>query len=473
MSKEKIEWIDNLLEEDTPIELKYETLLRSIKVLQLDEQQNGFETLLNELILLIEKNIDSFEREKKFLPDVMKKYVQKYKSYWNEYMKYQLLLVGSEEDRRAVKQILNYERIHLAGEKEKFPEEDNGLDFIMVCSDVTIDISGQFHQAKIIRYDFIRWCAYKFSPESAFLDLRLRQKMDGTVSGAVTGLSYQQRGINYNKIKNNIVCLASPTQDLYLDYHNFLWFYNEVVNKRNGKIKYCIIGMDFYRLWYDLSLSPQNKIRMLCHYKKIKCIHHFHEMDHAILQYEEDLKLCKELLVENYMDIDYCRNFQPELYYEKENKVKYNPTNEEEKQDQEKVKQIFNKPYPLTFSENVGILEKYLKFLLMKDIKILIYIPPFPKIFNELTPGDMKQTTLELLLTLKEKFGFDLLDLSEAKEFTNNHFADWSHLNSAGADLATDFINNFMEKIWGGRMNNVFLAFILFKLKKGVRRNYI
>ncbi len=189
-------------------------------------------------------------------------------------------------------------------------------DYIIVCSNIGEEIS-KLKKGKIIRYDFLRLCAYHISPESAYLDIKLRKKIDiGGIQGVITGLSYEQRGLNFERLEKNFICLATPSQDLFLDYQNFLWLYNEVLIKRQEKIEYCIIGMDFYRLWYDLSLSS-GKRRMLCFYKRLKTTHHFHEVDNWLLRYEEDLKCCEELLIENYMDEDFNNNFCPELYYKK------------------------------------------------------------------------------------------------------------------------------------------------------------
>jgi len=53
-----------------------------------------------------------------------------------------------------------------------------------------------------------------------------------------------------------------------------------------------------------------------------------------------------------------------------------------------------------------------------------------------------------LLGSLKEKYKFDILDLTYDEDFTDDLFCDCSHLNDAGADLVTDKINSYMEKIW-------------------------
>ena len=42
-----------------------------------------------------------------------------------------------------------------------------------------------------------------------------------------------------------------------------------------------------------------------------------------------------------------------------------------------------------------------------------------------------------------------MLNLSENDIFSDEYFSDWCHLNSYGADLATELLNKYMGKIWG------------------------
>ncbi len=88
----------------------------------------------------------------------------------------------------------------------------------------------------------------------------------------------------YVNIGRNLACLAMLSQDLFLDYHNFLCFCQEVERQWKGLIKYCVIGMDFYRLWYDLSLSEE-RMRMLCFYGRTGCMHNYHDMDSLVNSY--------------------------------------------------------------------------------------------------------------------------------------------------------------------------------------------
>lgn len=328
----------------------------------------------------------------------------------------------------------------------------NNYDYVIVCGQIEEGALSEFQKDKIVRYDFLRFCHYKISPECAYLESKLNQKIKEGIEGAVTGLSYEQRGINFDKLKRNLACLATPSQDLYLDYKNFLWLYDEVVNKRKGILKYCVIGMDFYRLWYDLSMSDSKKMRMLFFYKRLKCVHHFHDLDQWVFRSLEDLQICSELMTEDYLDIDYKTTFHPERYYGDIND-EYHMTEDVFKKDSEEVKKIFDKPYPLTFQENVGILESFLKFLNLHKIHVLVYIPPFPKIFNQFTPENMKKTTLNVLTDLKETYGFEMLDLSEHELFKDKHFADWSHLNSIGAERVTEILNDYMDMVWKNNMD--------------------
>ena len=117
-------------------------------------------------------------------------------------------------------------------------------------------------------------------PECQGLDIRLREKLKSKVEGAVLGLSYVRK-LNFDKLKHHIACFAASSHDLFLDYHKLMWIYDEVVHKHGGELKYCVLGMDFYRLWYDLSMSAY-KERMMCMYHKLHCVHHFHELDAAL-----------------------------------------------------------------------------------------------------------------------------------------------------------------------------------------------
>lgn len=440
--------IERLLQKSTPEEEKYQIFLLSMKSLGKAGTEPSYAKTIQELLLIIQRNIKTFEERQLFSENELKEYIQKYEMFQKENMKYQIWLMGKPEDCQAVRRILNYDKIHLLGRKYTGGGIRGDYDYIIVCSNISGEILAAYEPDKIVRYDFLRFCHFGISPETAYLDMKLRKEISADTQGAVTGISYQQKGLDFNKIKRNLVCLAAPSQDLYLDFHNFKWLYDEVVCKRQGNLKYCVLGMDFYRLWYDMSLSSSRRIRMLAFYKRTRCMHHLHDMDVNLIKAEEDWKVCDELMVEDYMDEDYINSFHPERYYGK-NYNEYKMTNETYSRDCEEIKRTFHKPYPHTFQENTGILDRYFKYLYLHNIKILVYIPPFPKIFNDHTPTDMKGITLNILAEYQEKYGYDVLDLSDDERFTDRHFADLSHLNCHGAELAVTILNEYMDEIWG------------------------
>ena len=65
----------------------------------------------------------------------------------------------------------------------------------------------------------------------------------------------------------------------------------------------------------------------------------------------------------------------------------------------------------------------------------------------------MKKTTLNVLTDLKVTYGIVMLDLSEHELFKDKHFADWSHLNSIGAERVTEILNDYMDMVWKNNMD--------------------
>ena len=445
-----MENLEVLLQDNIGVLEKYNIFLDTIRILREVEKEVSYTGYIQRIIPSMEKITETFEREQCFYKEEMRDYIQGYRGFLEEYRKYQVCLLGIPEDCSQVRILLNYDRVHLLGGGISMGIiKNNG--YIIVCSPISdeeVKRIEKLGKERVIRYDFLRLCAYRISPETMHVNMGLKQKIKYGIEGVVTGLSYEQRGIKFEKICKNMACLAAPSQDLFLDYHSFLWIYKKLERQKKCQIKYCIIGMDFYRLWYDLSLSSEDKIRMLCFYERTGCTHHYHDMDSMVADYWKYRENCEELMIENYMEKDFCNTFHPECIFI-EDKQQYEMTEEAYHRDSEEIKKVFHKPYPITFEENKRILEMFLKFLYLHNIKVLVYIPPFPKIFNEFTSVDMKRTTLDVLSELRKIYEFDMLDLSTNELFSNEHFSDWSHLNSYGANLATELLNSYIGKIWG------------------------
>lgn len=342
--------VRKLLQPDIAASEKYHIFLESVRYLRKSEQDASYNEILKQLSKLAQRVMKNGEE---LSDSAIQQYVQCYEVFLKEKKKYQVYLVGSLQSCEKVKLLLDYNRVHLLGWMKTVGEQIDQSDFCIVCDfldEGTLNkIAGMQHTV-MIRYDLIQYFVLGLLPECQELDIKFREKLKSKVEGVVLGLSYERK-LNYRKLKHNLVCFAASSHDLFLDYHKLKWIYDEVVYKYGGDMKYCVLGMDFYRLWYDLSMSGYKR-RMMCMYHKLHCVHHFHEFDAFLPKYEEDLKLCKELMIKDYMDQEYRRDYsvqeQPEINV-------YDPTEEEYQRDVSIIRdQVFHKPYLHTFRENIG-----------------------------------------------------------------------------------------------------------------------
>ncbi len=111
----KMMWYKKLLLENVTEKEKYVLLLKTIKYLRKVEDDASYKDMIQEIFLLIEKNIENFEK-KIFSNNEIYEYIQKYERFWVEYLKYQIWLVGNVKDCEEVRKLLNYDKVHLLGE---------------------------------------------------------------------------------------------------------------------------------------------------------------------------------------------------------------------------------------------------------------------------------------------------------------------------------------------------------------------
>lgn len=399
----------------------------------------GYERMIDVLVDAISKVLDKIDGGEEIEDDAILFIERQYNVIIGETKKYQVMLVGSGAECADAYQYMNLEICHLVGNTVFVDLERDAVDYFVVCGAYkNIDLIDE----RVIRWDFLRLCFWGISPETAYININREKKKP--IYGAVTGLSYQQRGINWERIGRGLCCLATPSEDLYVDFKKFVWF-----NERNDhNLKYCILGMSDYAFWYDMSLSKETQLRMLCYYDMIRNVHHFHDFDEQLLMWRSYKDVLNTLFIQNYDKLDYQHTVHPEALFNKENKTEYVETDSNRDRDTQEVIRLFSKPYEKTYCENKKILELFLKYLFMNKIKTITFFPPFPTIFRRNISATMQQRTHELLGSLKEKYKFDILDLTYDEDFTDDLFCDCSHLNDAGADLVTDKINSYMEKIW-------------------------
>lgn len=370
----------------------------------------------------------------------------KYASNENIISKFQIWLLGSERDCSTVEQLLNYEKVQVLGRLEALKEECGNSDFVIVCSAYKNFTEQEcFGKARLIRFDFMR-LLNEISPETATLCRKTRVEVKSAI-GVVCGMSYEQKGIEYESLEHRLMCLAGPSQDIYTDYYHFMWAYNEIVNIQNRKIEYCVIGMNDYRLWWDLSLGTQS-LRMLGFYPQIKKIHYL-DRHKDVMRMEEEIQLCRTFFQTDFLEKDFLMRY-PHIYEicEKKDTRCYCPTEEQKIKDKEEINHIFNKPYPATYEENMGILNRWFKFLQQNRIKTVLLQMPFPSVFRENVNKEMKQLTKAVMQQFCREYDLTLLDLGAKPElFTDEDFYDWSHLNACGAKKVTEQINDFFRSM--------------------------
>ena len=125
--------IDHLLKKETDLKTKYQGLLESIKILEKVQGNKSYTGMIDEMISVIEKNINTFESQKLFLQEELQEYINLYRNFATEIMKYQVGLIGDPKDCCVVRQILDYSKVHCCGESNEPFKDDEDYDYIIIC----------------------------------------------------------------------------------------------------------------------------------------------------------------------------------------------------------------------------------------------------------------------------------------------------------------------------------------------------
>ena len=400
--------IEYLCAENTDAQLRGELFLQTLGNIRKMENQKSYSEIISGLLPLAEKNLESFEEKGNFQLQELKEYIAEYEKFQEEYEKYQIWLVGTGEDCDVVQKLLNPQKVHILGVVNHIHSLLGESDYIFVCSSFDrfrgeYVESRELRGARIVRFDFIRE-AVGTSPESSYVNEGTKKAFQ-KAEGIVTGMSYVQRGLSYDKIGNNLMCLARPSQDIYMDYQEMLWAYHEIVEKRNHPFRYCVIEMNYYRLWYDASYSA-TKSGMFNSFLHLGVLHHMDLPGRWLREYGEDRKICRELMGDDYIN-DLYRAIG--YHMEEECRIRgartYIPDEEQYCRELPLARKLFDKNYPETLEQNIGILRRYIKFLKQHNIRCLFYLPPFPRIYIETAPQQMVETTYQVLEELTGEFG--------------------------------------------------------------------
>jgi hypothetical protein len=262
--------------------------------------------------------------------------------------------------------------------------------------------------------------------------------------GIIVGMSYVQRGINQERLKWATVCMAAPSQDLYFDYEMLKYILGQ---KTSSQVKFCIMEVAPYELWYDMSLSKETMVRSVYYYPQVKSMHHFCMQTEAIADYERDHTIYEQVLQDDLIDMEF-EELRKKEHREDETDVNvWAQTNWDESTIKAEVEHVFDKPYEATFKENREILENMVADLIDREILPIIVTPPFPAVFKKYMDQSKRERTGEVLRSLSEKYAKLLvLDYLDDPDFDEYYFSDWSHLNYWGSNLLSDKLNLVIEK---------------------------
>lgn len=358
-----------------------------------------------------------------------------------------IVVIGTQKQRNHVASYINREicNVYFVLEDDDVTRLLDGI--LSACQDNVYRIILENHPfvgTKIISWKTVlNW--FFQSPEKFYLHREWYKMEPKNYSGFVTGLSYIQRGIDFEKLNRPMACLASPSQDLYYDLCMAKLYLRDNVEK-TGKQQAAVIGIAPYSLWYDLSLSKESR-NIRTHVFLHRDFHHYEVDEFEKYGYEYVCSLLDEGIIgfdviEREFD-RYCKNMEMGCLLDEKNTSQFRVSDNMENEVMA-VKKAFNKPYPDTRRENGEVLRRYLELLSSMDMRIIMLLPPFPQFFREHHDEFYLKDLYQEIETLKEEYEIEFVDLYASEMFGNMDFADEQHLNAYGAVKVSEILNTYL-----------------------------
>lgn len=268
-----------------------------------------------------------------------------------------------------------------------------------------------------------------------------------SIKGIITGLSYFETGIDENKLKIPFVNLALSSQDLFYDFSMLKYAIDELENTEN--IEYVILGISNYSFRYDLSKTqnPNTKEKPRVYYPILRKLHNYKNKYEVINEYTRFEEVFRILFKDKYVESIYRyweKQFDDVWYNMVNIKFDSNSLNGEKKEREIYLAERWNKTYPDTVKENIGIFREMLEYLNSKNIKVIVVTNPTTNFYKNYFPQNCRKEFLDIISNFNEEFDYTFIDAYEKICFNDENFYDSSHLNILGMEKFTQIINEYL-----------------------------
>ncbi|MCQ2023709.1 chemotaxis protein [Clostridium butyricum] len=323
----------------------------------------------------------------------------------------------------------------------KAPEsiKDLKYDFIIIASQFNDEIFEQLislgvDRKKILEYYKVIDQEFNYVKEAfdRFLESEIQYE------ALATGISYCALGLRETLLNRQCFKFAFGSQDLYYDYNIVKYILNTYKDKCS-KLKYCIIGLSYYSFQYDMSLSSM-KNKTSLYYEVLGLSHN----NLSVTNLNEEYFYSKSI-ADKLFNIGNDGKYICE--YDKNNEV----PNYKSKKELGKIQaeRDCNKNYPKTVEENIEIFEEYIELLIKNNIQPIIIVFPTTSYYYENFSEIIENEFKNIIKSMNVKYKFAYLDFFRSKYFdSETDFVDVSHLNRIGAEKMTQYINEYMKKMY-------------------------